>query len=327
MSSIAVIIVNYNAADLAIAAVQSALNRADDGHDVQVHLIDNASPDGDASKLQAAAQEHHWEQAGTTLYLEQANHGFGEGNNIALRAVCTQPEPPDYVFLLNPDAQLEADTLQRMVAFLEATPSAGMVGARARNPGSPAPVTAAFRFPGAISTFCAALNFGPVSRLFTKWQVPVGADLETQRVDWVSGAAVMARRRVWEEAGFFDPEYFLYYEEVDLMLRCARAGWECWHLRDAEIVHIEGASTDVKGAHNGPQRRPAYWYHSWQYYFSKNYGRAYALWVALAWMSAAALNLVLARLRGQPRASPMRFFRDFSTHALRPILGLAPKRD
>lgn len=326
MASIAVIIVNYNAAALVLAGVKSVLDRPADGHDVTIHLIDNASPEGDAAVLAEAAQTRDWGER-VVLYPETVNHGFGRGNNIALRAVSAQAEPPEFIFLLNPDAQITEHTLARLVTFLEAHPKAAMAGTRAYNPGDPEPVTAAFRFPGAISTFVAALNFGPVARAFARWQVPIGADLPTQRVDWVSGAAVLVRRAVWETLDFFDPEYFLYYEEVDLMLRTQRAGWECWHVREAEILHVEGASTEVKGAHNGPRRRPPYWYHSWQYYFRKNHGRAYALWVALAWMTGAALNLVLARLRGQPRASPHRFFGDFTTYALRPLLGVQKSAD
>ncbi len=325
MARIAVIIVNYNAADLAIQAVDSVLTRAPDGHEVTLHLIDNASPDGDGAILTAAAVERDW-GASVHIYAETTNHGFGRGNNLALHSLSTHAAPAEYVFLLNPDAQVGSDTLAHLITFMERHPKAAMLGCRACNPGDPTPVTAAFRFPGLLSTFSAALNFGPVARLFARWQVSLGGDLQTQKVGWVSGAAVLARRKVWEELAFFDPEFFLYYEEVDLMLRTTRAGWECWHVAEAEIIHVEGASTDVKGTHNGPQRRPAYWYHSWQYYFSKNYGRLYALAVALAWVLGAALNHVLARVRGQTPAAPKRFFRDFWAHAIRPLLGMPPGR-
>ena len=324
MAKIAVIIVNYNAADLVLEGIRSVLDRQPDGHDVHIHLIDNASPAQDGPRLARAIAENGWQDQ-VTLRAEQENHGFGRGNNLALQALAGVADRPDFVFLLNPDAHLKPDTLAVLADFMDSHPRAAMLGTRAFNPDTPEPVTAAFRFPGICSTFAAALNFGPVARLLAHHQVSLGGRLSTQPVDWVSGAAVLARFEVWEDLGFFDPAYFLYYEEVDLMLRTQRAGWECWHVAEAEIVHVEGASTDVKGAHNGPRRRPAYWYHSWQYYFRTNYGRAYALGVAAAWITGAALNHVLARMRGQTPAAPERFFRDFGGHALRPLLGLAPK--
>lgn len=325
MARIAVIIVNYNAAELAIAAVESVLAREHRGHDVSIHVVDNASPESGAERLNGAATAAQW-NGQVTLHLEKVNHGFGRGNNIVLKALAESPTPPDYVLLLNPDAQLHNETISILADFLDSHPAVGVVGARAYNPGNPHPVTAAFRFPNLGDVFSSAVNFGPVARLFERHQVALAADLPTQKVDWVSGAAAMARFGVWKDLDFFDPEYFLYYEEVDLMRRTADAGWECWHVAEAEILHIEGASTDVRSADAGQKRRPAYWYHSWQYYFRKNHGRGYALAAALAWTSGAMINSILARLRGQQPVAPKRFLTDFWATGIRPLLGLSPRR-
>lgn len=325
MARIAVIIVNYNAADLAIAAVESVRARHHGGHEVHIHLVDNASPAGDGAAFVRAARDRGWDGQ-VTLYPERENHGFGRGNNLVLQRLAGGDNPPDFVFLLNPDAQLENEAIAILADFLQARPRAAMAGAQARNPGGAAPVPAAFRFPGAASHFAAALNFGPVARLMRGSRVALGGDLDTRRVDWVSGAAVLARFDVWRDLGFFDPAYFLYYEEVDLMHRAARAGWECWHVAEARIIHVEGASTDVRSARAERVRKPAYWYNSWQHYFRSNHGRIGALGVALAWLAGAGLNLPLARIRGQQPAAPLHFLGDFWALALRPLLGLRPGR-
>ncbi|WP_299844095.1 glycosyltransferase family 2 protein [uncultured Jannaschia sp.] len=325
MAEIAVIVVNYNAGELALAAVESVLAHTHPGHDVHVHLVDNASPNGDGAMLAEVAAARGW-GARVTLHLERVNHGFGRGNNLVLEELARCAMPPDYVFLLNPDAQLEGETIATLANFLAAHPKAAVAGARARNPGREAPVTAAFQFPSAWSVLSSAINFGPVARVLDRHRVALDPDLPTQRVDWVSGAAVMARFDVWRELGFFDPEYFLYYEEVDLMLRTARTGWECWHVAEARIVHVEGASTDVKSVATERKRHPAYLYHSWQHYFRKNHGRGYALLSAAAWTGGAIVNHLLVRLRGQRPAAPKRFFEDFWAEGWRPLLGLAPGR-
>jgi len=128
--SIAVIVVNYLAADLAIAAVQSVIDRKHGGRQVEVHLVDNASPGEDARLIEAAYNDMNW--AGrVTLWLEQENHGFGRGNNVVLKALADREERPEFVFLLNPDAQLENEALDILVADLEAHPDAVAVGAGA----------------------------------------------------------------------------------------------------------------------------------------------------------------------------------------------------
>lgn len=151
-------------------------------------------------------------------------------------------------------------------------------------------------------------------------------DLPESRVDWVSGAAVMARFEALRALDFFEPAYFLYYEEVDLMHRAARAGWESWYVPEALVVHAEGVSTGMKrGLCNRP-RRPAYWYRSWRTYFRGNYGAAGVRLAALAWLSGALADHGLSRLRGRQPSVPRHFFGDFWALIGRPLLGLREGR-
>jgi GT2 family glycosyltransferase len=324
MARIDVIIVSYNTGELACSAVRSVLEAPHADHDVHIHLVDNASDDDSATLFARQARKASWADR-VTLYLETENHGFGRGNNIVLHRLAQVQDPPEYVFLLNPDARLKNATIAVLTAFLDSHPKAAVAGARAFNPGNPVPVTAAFRFPGMISVFSEAINFGPVARLLRKFDVALPPDLPTRQVDWVSGAAVLARFDVWRDLGFFDPEYFLYFEEVDLMRRTKAAGWQCWHVAEAEIIHIEGAATQVRSADTARPRRPAYWYHSWQYYFRTTHGRLYAIVTAVGWMTGAACNTVLSKVRGTTPHAPKRFFTDFWHHSVRPLIGLAPR--
>ncbi|MGV8988675.1 MAG: glycosyltransferase family 2 protein [Cypionkella sp.] len=318
---VSVIIVNYGTADLALEAVASVLGHSDRVRDI--HLVDNASPGGDARDLARAIAARNW-QGRVTLHAETTNHGFGRGNNLAIAALA-KPQP-EFVFLLNPDARLGNDTIRLLAEFLDAHPQAGAAGARIEKPGADGslqPVTAAFRFPSLIATFAGAMAFGPVSRLCARWQVPLGADLTTSRVDWVAGAAVMLRMDALREAGLFDRQYFLYYEEVDLMRQLAAKGWQTWYVAEALVIHAEGAATGVKSGRAERRRLPAYWYQSWRYYMRKNHGWAIALLACLAWGLGAALNHALSWLRGKEPAAPLHFFPDLWAHALRPLLGLA----
>jgi N-acetylglucosaminyl-diphospho-decaprenol L-rhamnosyltransferase len=111
----------------------------------------------------------------------------------------------------------------------------------------------------------------------------------------------MARLKVWRDVGFFDPTYFLYYEEVDLMLQIAARAWECWYVPEAKVIHHEGAATGVR---SGEQRRASgglvYLYDSWRHYFSKNHGRAYALTGAVLWLVGGTVGLGIARCGAAP---------------------------
>jgi len=60
---------------------------------------------------------------------------------------------------------------------------------------------------------------------------------KTQPVDWALGAALMVRREVIDEIGWFDERYFMYMEDCDWCHRMWDAGWPVYFFADAEIVH------------------------------------------------------------------------------------------
>ncbi|WP_164871801.1 glycosyltransferase family 2 protein [Solirhodobacter olei] len=318
-ADVAAIIVNYGTADLAIEAISSLMAQPAGGRRVEVHLVDNASPGGDGARIATEIFERGW-SALVTLHAERENHGFGRGNNLVLRILASRVRPPEFVFLLNPDARIENDAIGILADFLSSRPDVAVAGARIERPDG-RPVASAFRFPGLLSTFSEAVCFGPITRLLARWTVPLAPALPTGPVDWVSGAAFLARSEALSEVGGFDPGFFLYYEEVDLMLRLGRLGWATWHVAEARVSHAEGVATGVRG---GPmrQRQPAYWYDSWRHYFESNHGRARALLIAMARLVGAALNRAISMLRQREPAAPLNFFGDFWNVAVRPLLGL-----
>lgn len=320
LNDIPVVIVNYNTADLTILAIESVMSADHGARQVHVHVVDNASPNGDADKLAKHIAEAGWSQR-VTLHAEKRNHGFGVGNNVVLEKLLADDTPPDAVFFLNPDARLANNAIAVLADFLESHDAAVIAGARVEKPDG-VPVTAAFRFHNLPYLFANALSFGPVSRAVVAWNVPLPPDTKTRRVDWVSGAAFMARFDRLTETGFFDPEFFLYFEEVDLMRRAGGKNAEIWHVAEARVIHAEGAATGVGSDARKRKRRPSYWYHSWYHYMAKTHGRVYGLMALTTWMTGAVGNIVMSRLRGRQPDTPLGLFGDLWAMAGRPLVGL-----
>ena len=315
---IAVIVVNYGTAELSIAAVESVLAGDHSRCAVEVHLLDNASPGNDAARFQTAHAEKGW-GAHVRRWLEAENHGFGRGNNVVLHALAKDGSPPDKVFLLNPDARLHNEAVDILAHALEANPEAGAAGAAVlREDLSPA--IAAFRFPGAKSELARLLSFGPFDRLVARHLVALPPDQPAGPVDWVSGAAVMFRFEAVAKIGFFDPGFFLYYEEVDLMRRLQDSGWHTLYVPEAQVVHVEGAATGQFAAKETRKPDPWYLYQSWAHYFRRAYGRGRALSLALALWPAACFNLVHRGLRGKAPSIPKRFFSDHWRYVVWPLI-------
>jgi N-acetylglucosaminyl-diphospho-decaprenol L-rhamnosyltransferase len=317
-SEIAVIIVNYGTPDLTLAAVESVLARQHGNRKVDIHVVDNASPGGDGAKLVQAIADRGWQDR-VTCYPETENHGFGRGNNVVLRQLAARAHPPEYVFFLNPDAQLQTETIAALAEFLDAHPRAAVAGSGIDNPDG-TPVTAAFRFPTPVGEFSGAARIGLIDRLLPNHVVPLPPVLPTGRVDWVAGAALLARLSALQQAQFFDPDYFLYYEEVDLMRRLSRMGWEIWHVASVNVMHIAGAATGMQENQSRNNRVPAYWYDSWRMYFTKNHGiwgaRGAAAAKVMGWGAAQVAQI----LRGRDPRKGDHFLADFSRYVLLPLL-------
>jgi len=314
---VAVIIVNYGTADLVIEAVESVLARDHGGRAVEIHIVDNASPNNDAEVLSKAHAERGWAEKAVTFWPETENHGFGRGNNIVLHALAKRDHAPEFVFLLNSDAWLENETIDILARALEADPSACGAGAGILHENGD-PAVAAFRFPTMSSEVARTIGIGFVERMLKKARVALPPDHDGP-VDWVAGASVMFRFKALREVDFFDPIYFLYFEEVDMMRRMRMAGWHMLYVTDALVTHIAGVSTEVKTGHYKEQPRPVFVYESWRYYFHRQHGRLYATSTALLVSFAAIVHKFVATLRRKPAGLPIDFLKDHWRHVVLPL--------
>jgi hypothetical protein len=83
----------------------------------------------------------------------------------------------------------------------------------------------------------------PRSRFFGRADRTWASPMEAAEIDWVPGAYSIIRAEALESVGYFDPRFFLYYEEVDLCKRIKNAGYSIWYWPDIVVVHIGGESS------------------------------------------------------------------------------------
>jgi N-acetylglucosaminyl-diphospho-decaprenol L-rhamnosyltransferase len=224
-----VVIVNHNAGDFLPRCLDSVF-AASAGMTTDVVVVDNGSWDGSPE----AAAAH----PGARLIENRANLGFAAGANVGIRAT----EAP-YVLLLNPDAEIIAGTLAALVKVAEERPDAGAVGALVRNPDRTIQPSAR-RVPRTVEAAMHAF-VGPVApdNRWTRAYTMAEWDRTSEReVEWISGSAMLLRRRALHEVGVFDEGYFMYVEDVDLCTRLRQAGWTVLFSPELEVVHEIGVS-------------------------------------------------------------------------------------
>lgn len=243
MVRLAIVIVSWNTRELLARCIESLGKALDDApFSTQIVVVDNASHDGTPALLRDRFPDVELIETG-------ANLGFAGGNNVALRQLLAMPNPPEYVFLLNPDTEVVGDAIQRMIAYLEAHPDVAVVGPRLRYPdGSIQPSRRRFPTPGVFFWESTPLEqwwrANPWAQRYRMANAPDDAE---QDVDWLVGAALLVRRSAIERAGVLDEGFLMYSEELEWQQRIQRASNGSAHrvvyLPDALILHHEGQSS------------------------------------------------------------------------------------
>lgn len=311
---IAIIIVNYRTADAVLGSLQRLAALQPRWPGLRVFIVDNHSPDDSARTLAQGIQAQGL-GAWVSLIAHTVNGGFAAGNNVGVRAARSQPGwQPAYCFFLNPDAYVQPDTLDHLLAFARQRPDA-VLGAVLTDENGVAR-TSSFRCPGPLTEFQRGAGLGLVARLWPASQIGLPVPATPQPADWVSGAAFWVPVPVLDKVGEMDEGFFLYFEEVDYMLKVRQAGFGVWLVPDARVVHLAGMATGIVGGQVAKRRMPAYWYQSWHRFFVRHHGRAGAWLAGCLWMAGLLINRTLALALPHRRRRDGHHLRDFFKHGL-----------
>jgi N-acetylglucosaminyl-diphospho-decaprenol L-rhamnosyltransferase len=309
---IAVIIVTYRTALHAIEALRSlAGERATPGLQIRAVVVDNSSED--LPVIEQAVTDNAW-TAWVKLLASPRNGGYGYGNNLGIQHAYRDAQP-DYVYFLNPDAQVRPGAVSALVQFLECRPDVGIAGGSFET-GDGRDWSIAFRFPSLLSELDSGLAFSLATRLLRPWVVARRMPGFPQRVDWISGASMMVRPAALAATGGFDENYFLYFEETDLCLRARKAGFATWYVPDSRVMHIGGRSTYVNGPQDGPRRLPGYWFESRRRYFARAFGIPHAIAIDMVAVMAHTVGLLKRLLVRRKGSAVPHYIGDLLSHSV-----------
>lgn len=315
MGSVLTIILNWRTAQMTLRAAEAAV-AAMRGVDGAILIVDNDSQDGSFEVLTAGVQARGWD-----IRVIQSGHngGFGAGNNVGIRAGLPGGARPDYVYLLNSDAFPEPGAIAALRDHLDAHPATGFAGGRILGEDGALHLTA-FRFPTIAGELEQAARFGPISRMLRHAIVAAPLPQQTGPVDWVAGASLMMRQKVLDQIGLFDETFFLYFEETELCLRAARAGWPTDYVVPSQVMHIGSVSTGMKTW----ERTPRFWLDSRLYYYRKTEGALYAAAATLAHVAGGVIWRLRAMIQRSDVIDPPYFLTDMVRHAISTLLRRRP---
>jgi N-acetylglucosaminyl-diphospho-decaprenol L-rhamnosyltransferase len=233
---LSIIIVSYNTAELTLACIKSVYEQTS-GIDFEVFVVDNNSHDNSAELIKKHFPE-------VRLFALKENLGFSAANNFA--AAETESE---YLLLLNPDTVVLEGAINKIVAFADKRPDAGVFGGSTFHPDGSRNPTSAWSKPsiwslfvmgiGLVSIFRKSRFFNPESYSWWNWK-------SIREVDIVSGCFLLIRKELWDKLEGFDLTFFMYAEDADLCMRTWKTGSKCIINPDFKIIHFHGASEKVR---------------------------------------------------------------------------------
>ncbi len=236
--TLAVVILNYNRADLLADCLESIYAHTPRCQ-LAVWVVDNASPDESVAMVQARFPQ-------VILRVSPYNGGFSYGNNLALREILALPNPPDYVMLLNNDTVVPPDLFDGLVDYLEAHPAVGVVGPKVLLPDGSLDLACRRSFPTPAVSFYRMLGLAklfPRHPRFARYNLTYLDPDQATEVDAVVGACMLVRRSVIAEVGLLDEAFFMYGEDLDWAYRIKQYGWRVVYYPAVYVWHYKRAAS------------------------------------------------------------------------------------
>lgn len=244
--SVAVIVLNWNRGRDTIECLESLLNL--NYKNFSIFLVDNNSTDGSVEKIKKWCDRNEgisytdkdnkihtkfeFSKKNIVIIKNKENCGYAGGNNTGIKWAMTYGDY-SYFWILNNDTVVNEFSLAEMIKIGEKEKRAGILGSR-------------------IMLYGDKKNYPCMSGLGLKvvWPKFFFRDNKQKNnifeVKWVSGASFLIKKKVIDDIGLLDEDYFLYGEEKELCIRAIRKGWKIYLVGESLVYHKEGASTDTK---------------------------------------------------------------------------------
>jgi GT2 family glycosyltransferase len=262
---LSIIIVNWNGKELTKSCIESIVltNRERvENKEFEIILIDNGSDDGSAEYFKSL-------NLPVKLITNNSNIGYAPACNTGMKKANGK-----YILLLGNDTIVLNEALEKCITFLEENQDCGAAGCRLLNADGSFQNNCK-KFPKLINGFFIYLSLDRFNRDYDMAEFKYD---ETRKVEQISTTFLMIRQDLLKEIGYFNKDYKILYNDVDLCRRIWSAGYNIYFLHTAEVIHFGSQSTKKAGF-----RERKIMYSDIYRYYRKNFGlRAISLTPVLA---------------------------------------------
>lgn len=223
----AVVILNWNGVELLKKFLPSVIKFSPEAN---IYVADNASTDNSVKYIKENFQE-------VKVIQNKENEGFAKGYNEALADL-----REDVFVLLNSDVEVTQNWLQPLLKHLKLNPKTAAVQPKILDYKR----KDYFEYAGAAGGYIDKLAFPYCrGRIFDTLEKDEGQYDDICSILWASGACLVIRKKVYEEVGGLDEDYFAHQEEIDLCWRINNAGYRVKFIPNSKIYHVGGATLNA----------------------------------------------------------------------------------
>ena len=266
---LSVIIVNWNTLQLTRETLSAVFNETR-VFEFQVIVVDNASSDGSAQMIKTEFPQ-------AILIENNENFGFAKANNQGLKIA-----RGEYLMFLNSDTVVLEGALETLVKYLDEHPDVMMVGPMLLNGDMTFQHACRRNLPDPVSSFFHLFKLTKIfkkNKFVNQYKRYSDDTTITEPVQAFSGAAMMFRRRVYEEIGGLDEMFFMYGEDLDFCKRVFDKNWKSVYVSEARIIHYGGGSSKKRRIKSLINFYEAMWiYYKKHFYNKKNVFFNFIVW-------------------------------------------------
>lgn len=236
-TKLSIIILSYNTKEILQQCLRSLLVIKNEAK-LQIIVVDNASNDSTLKMLKSEFAKE------IELIEHKQNLGFAKGNNSA-RKKCLGK----YVLFLNSDTLLKKDTIKKTLKYFQDNPRVGALTCKLVLPNGNLDKDARRSFPTpgiALSHFLGLDKIFPKSKTFAQYWYGFIPFNKIHEVDVIQGAYFLTKKDILDQVGWFDEDYFLDGEDIDLCWKIKSQGWKIVYYPEVSAIHLKGISKGKK---------------------------------------------------------------------------------
>lgn len=242
MKKVVISIINYNGTDATITCLNSLKKITHKNFEVYVRVIDNNS------QVPFTCNKEEYKKLNLSVHLSKKNLGFSGGHNLGIK-YATEMQA-DYILILNNDTTVDPSVVETLFTVIEQNKCVAVVPMIYFSPGQEFHKDRYGKNDEGKVVWYAGGKLD--------WKNLIGYHVGVDEVDtgqfnavveteFATGACVLLPLSVLEKSGWFDEQYFLYYEDNDLCMRLKKYG-KILFVPQAKIWHDNAGSTGGSGS-------------------------------------------------------------------------------